>query len=154
MDCYFLDSSALVKRYLAEPGSTWIRGITAHASGNDIWITNITPVEVASTMHRKRRMGVLASPVVAQLPAWFQVDVRTLTNSLDITPVMVEAAIDLVGRHNLRSLDAIQLAVALALHGRRTKTGLPPLTFLSSDHNLLSATAAEGIPTDDPAAHP
>ena len=43
---YFVDSSALVKRYVNETGSVWLSGLVAPAAGNDIYIARITTVEV------------------------------------------------------------------------------------------------------------
>jgi len=43
---YFVDSSALVKRYVLETGTAWVRGITRRRSSTDIFIALITAVEV------------------------------------------------------------------------------------------------------------
>ena len=61
-----------------------------------------------------------------------------------------EQARTLIGRHVLRTLDAIQLASA----GQAEYILGEPVTFISSDRNLLAAAAAEGMPTDDPLNHP
>jgi len=47
MSSFFLDSSALVKRYLTETGSFWVQGIAASAAGNTIAVAEITRVEAA-----------------------------------------------------------------------------------------------------------
>ena len=63
---------------------------------------------------------------------------------------VLEAARFLVGRHPLPTLDALQLASAqraVSLLGE-------PITFVSSDRNLLNAAAAEGFAVDDPLRHP
>lgn len=36
MTAYFLDSSALVKRYVAEMGTVWVRAITAPSAAHTI----------------------------------------------------------------------------------------------------------------------
>jgi predicted nucleic acid-binding protein len=51
---YFVDSSALVKRYVRETGTAWVRGITRRRSSTDIIITLITAVEVTSAIARRR----------------------------------------------------------------------------------------------------
>jgi len=53
-------------------------------------------------------------------------------------------------RHPLRTLNAIHLAGAL--EAKRLLSIQP--TFISADTRLLTAAAAEGLPTDDPNAHP
>jgi len=45
MAIYFLDSSGLVKRYVAEMGTAWVQGMTDAASGNDRFIAQITGAE-------------------------------------------------------------------------------------------------------------
>ena len=46
MSVLFLDSSALVKRYITETGSAWIRIITARSAHNRIIVARIAWVEV------------------------------------------------------------------------------------------------------------
>jgi predicted nucleic acid-binding protein len=41
MALYFLDSSALVKRYISETGSVWVLGLFAAAFNNEIFIAAI-----------------------------------------------------------------------------------------------------------------
>ncbi len=41
----FLDSSALVKRYIVETGSAWIKSQTDPASGNQLYVAWITCAE-------------------------------------------------------------------------------------------------------------
>jgi hypothetical protein len=42
MTHYFLDSSALIKRYVAETGTNWVRSIILPGSGNIIVVAHIT----------------------------------------------------------------------------------------------------------------
>jgi predicted nucleic acid-binding protein len=42
MTQYFLDSSALIKHYVVEPGTTWVRSLTNRGSGNPVIIAQIT----------------------------------------------------------------------------------------------------------------
>jgi len=39
---YFVDSSALVKRYVHEVGTAWVRGITRRSSSTTTYIAGIT----------------------------------------------------------------------------------------------------------------
>jgi predicted nucleic acid-binding protein len=55
MAVYFFDSSALVKRYAAETGSTWVGQVTDPKSANRIYIATITGVEVISALMKKVR---------------------------------------------------------------------------------------------------
>ena len=54
-----------------------------------------------------------------------------------------------IDRHALRSLDAIQLASALALRDELEQGNVP--LFIASDHRLLEAARVENLPTWNPA---
>ncbi len=51
---YFVDSSALVKRYVLETGTVWVRGITRQNPSTVIYIAHITAVEVTCAVARRR----------------------------------------------------------------------------------------------------
>jgi hypothetical protein len=53
-NAYFVDSSALVKRYVVETGTAWVRAITRRTPSTHIYIALITPVEVTSAVARRR----------------------------------------------------------------------------------------------------
>jgi predicted nucleic acid-binding protein len=70
MVTYYLDSSALAKRYLVETGSAWIRSITAPAAGKVLIISRITLVEVSSALSRRYRQASISDiDYVTQLNA-------------------------------------------------------------------------------------
>jgi hypothetical protein len=50
---YFVDSSALVKRYVLETGTPWIRRLTRHNPSTVIYIAHITVVEVTCAVARR-----------------------------------------------------------------------------------------------------
>ena len=52
VDAYFLDTSALVKKYMAERGSTWIETLTDAESDNTIILARVTWVETLSAFTR------------------------------------------------------------------------------------------------------
>ena len=58
---YFVDSSALVKRYVRETGTAWVRSITRRRSSTNIYITLITAVEVTSAIARRRGVTLSAA---------------------------------------------------------------------------------------------
>ena len=60
-----------------------------------------------------------------------------------ITSAVLEIAVGLVDRHNLRSLDSNQLATAISAK-ERLHDG-EPFTFIGSDVKLLSAAKSEGL---------
>ena len=59
MPFYQCDASGLVKRYVDEVGSDWVRAIVAPASANIVSIADITRAEVTSALARRAREGVI-----------------------------------------------------------------------------------------------
>ena len=55
MAIYYLDSSALVKRYIAETGSNWVLNLLASAAGYTIFIAAIAPVEITAAIMARAR---------------------------------------------------------------------------------------------------
>ena len=80
----------------------------------------------------------------------FLADFETEYLSIPLENIVLSRARDLLTRYPLRSLDAIQLASALEAVNALGE----PLIFLSGDHNLLAAAAAENFHTDNPNLHP
>jgi hypothetical protein len=50
---YFLDTSAVVKRYVLEIGTAWIQALTDPAAGNVHCIARITPPETVAAITRR-----------------------------------------------------------------------------------------------------
>lgn len=149
MSTYFLDTSALAKRYLNEQGSSWIIDLTHTNAGNDIIVCDLTAVEFFSSLARRQREGIIAPEAVLKLQKQFVADFERQYLSMDLKePVLIRAR-DLVSSHPLRSLDAIQLASAL----EATSILNEPMTFVSADKNLLAVAASEGFATDNPNDH-
>ncbi len=51
---YYFDSSALVKRYINETGSTWVCGLFDPGLRHEAFIAAITPVEIIAAITRTR----------------------------------------------------------------------------------------------------
>jgi len=154
MSHFFLDSSALVKRYVTETGSGWLASITDAAAGNTLVVAEITRVEVAAAIAARHRApsGLSRSErdgAVALLLKHFNDEYQIIA----LTPNILSRAVDLTQAHTLRGYDALQLATALAAHQALLRAELLGLTFLVADHALLKAAQAEGLLAEDPNAH-
>jgi predicted nucleic acid-binding protein len=146
----FIDTSALAKRYLVEAGAPWVGHLTHPAAGNVIIISDVTTVEMSSLLARRVREGTLPqASATLLLNAFLQHAAREYL-SVPLDSHVLAQARSLVGKHPLRTLDAIQLASAL----RASIILGEPLSFITSDPNLLIAATAEGLSADDPLAHP
>lgn len=154
MSTYFFDSSALVKRYALETGTAWVSDLCDPASGHTILIANVTIVEVAAAVASKRRSRALTADVYNQIMQDFIRDVATQYQVLGVDQRVITLGVDLTGRQKLRGYDAVQLAVALTINRTLINQQFSPLTFVSADRDLLTATGNEGLLTDDPNQHP
>lgn len=153
MSNFYLDSSALAKRYLTEIGSAWINGITDPAMGNNIVIAEITLVEVAAALAARHRGGGLT---LAERDAAILLFTHHYANEymvIHIERAMIKQAADRTQNHRLRGYDAVQLAVALAVNDHYVARGLDPLIFITADTDLAAAGAAEGLAVDNPNHH-
>jgi hypothetical protein len=74
---YQFDTSALVKRYVNETGSIWVRTIVDLASGNVISTAQVTRAEVASALARRAREGSLSLVESERLIQAFEVHCLT-----------------------------------------------------------------------------
>jgi uncharacterized protein len=154
MTHYFLDSSALSKRYVAEVGTNWIRAITTPGAGNSIIIAQITPIEVVSAAMRRLREGTITVRTARAVRLLLDRHARREYRVVGLTAPIVQRAEDLLEHHPLRAYDSIQLASALESNHRLLAAGLSPLTFVAADTRLLTAAAVEGLATDNPQMHP
>ena len=153
MSLYFLDGSALVKRYVTETGSAWIRGLTNREARNPLIVARITWVEVLSALARRQREGNLTPDDVTHAVRAFRYDLHMQYQVSETDPALAEAAGDLVISHPLRAYDAVQLASALRAQSNLARIGAPALTFLTADDRLLAIAQAEGLRTDNPNHH-
>jgi uncharacterized protein len=151
---YFLDSSAIAKRYIPEIGTPWIRQITDPASQNDLFIARITWVEVLSALARRQREGSVSRNDVHRAIDIFAIHVDQQYGFVETDRLLTEAAGDLVRQYPLRAYDTIQLAAALQLKTTLNQAGSPDPIFLTADNRLLAIAQATGLLCDNPNQHP
>jgi predicted nucleic acid-binding protein len=96
MAAYFFDSSALVKRYVVESGTQWVRGLCAPAAGHTIYVVRITGAEVMAALARRTRTGSLTQSSAQRTMAAFRNDFGGSYLISELTPALVERAMDLV----------------------------------------------------------
>jgi predicted nucleic acid-binding protein len=149
----FLDSSALVKRYVAETGSGWIQSLAEPTAGHTLFIARITWVEVLSALARRQREAAAPPEDVAATVHQFRYDLDTQYQVIELDQALIELAGEMVLRHPLRTYDAVQLAAAWRVQSGLIQAGGPALTFVSADARLLAAAQTEGLLTDTPNDH-
>jgi predicted nucleic acid-binding protein len=150
LSTYFVDTSALGKRYLSEVGSSWVRSWSTPNSGNILVIAELTTIEMLSAFSRLLRTGSLSASDIANLRNNFLHHAEMEYIVVPLDTAVVRHARNLVTSHPLRTLDAIQLACASKAVAILSES----MTFVSGDNVLLAAASAEGFVTDNPYNHP
>ncbi len=150
---FYLDASALVKRYLAENGSAWVESLCADVANNAIAIARFGLVETAAAFAAKRRGQFITDGEYESALGELLRDASERYRLMAVGPMVMDHAIQLTRRRKLRGYDAIHLACALALNKPLVDLGLPLLTFVAADDNLLAAARSEGLPTENPNDH-
>jgi len=150
---YFLDSSALVKRYIAEVGTAWVQMLADTDAGNSLFIARIAWVEVLSAFARRQREGVLNAAEVDDLVDLFRTDLIEQYQVVEIAPTLAETAGRLIVQYPLRAYDAVQLAAALQIQAVLSQAENSALMFLSADERLLTVASTVGLATENPNQH-
>lgn len=146
---FFLDTSALVKRYAQEVGTEWVLGLID--SGNEIHIVSITGPEIVAAFNRKARLGDISIEAALQASEHFKEDYAGAYQIVELSHYLMFSAMSLAETHNLRGYDAVQLAAAMRL---KSTSELDDLVFVYADINLNAAANSEGLVTDNPNDHP
>jgi predicted nucleic acid-binding protein len=97
---YYADSSALVKRYVNESGSTWIQAICQPISNHIIALAHVGLAEIAAALSVKYRQNVLTADIRDGLLRDLQRYGRDQYWLVDVDQAMVTDAIDLIRRQN------------------------------------------------------
>jgi hypothetical protein len=154
MSHYYLDTSALVKYYVSETGSGWVRALIRATPQPLLVVSHIVPVEVFSALTRRLREEALTAEDFSLASSAFWRDYLNQFQIVIATAPIINAACELLERRSLRAFDAIHLAVALEANRSLVSHGRAPLVFLSADDRLNHAVSAEGLAVDNPNLYP
>jgi len=107
---FFVDSSALVKRYVLETGTAWVRGLTRQSPSRLIYIAHITAVEVTCAVARRRKGRTITAAKASSIMRRFRQHLDARYTVIEVTPELLDEAMRLGNAHSLRAYDAVQLA--------------------------------------------
>src|SRR5438067_7226753 len=154
MAAYYLDTSALVKRYTREHGSTWLVSPTARRAGHDLYTVRLTGPEAIAALHAQGPHGRVDGG-------------RRRTRQPGIPPPQAAPPAHRrgggggsgAGHGPGRAVWTPRVrcgASGRSARGRRHAggLGLPALTFVSADNDQRQAAVAEGLLVEDPNAYP
>ena len=133
----FLDTSALAKRYVAEPGSDKVMALCQQA--DSLVVSVICLPELISTFSRLVREKKLAKADYRKLKADAMADLAD-ADICQFTPDVLASGVSLLESHPLRAMDALHVACALAV---------APDIFVSVDQRQHSAARKAGLKIAD-----
>jgi predicted nucleic acid-binding protein len=149
MPGYFFDTSALAKAYRQETGTERVMALLGDVESRH-WISSLTVVEFQSVFAQKVREGELTLGDYQTLRRKFGGEVRA--KRLLVKGLLrrhQRAAERLIGTHaptkRLRTLDALQLAMALELLSDKTAD-----KFVLADEHLARVAGLEGLSVINP----
>jgi uncharacterized protein len=154
MKAFYVESSALVKRYAKEKGSAFIIGLLRPSAKNFLYSAKITEVEVCAALARRQKSLTLSINQTTKSRARFRSIFAKRLFAIDLTDAIINEAIRLTENHTLRGYDAVQLAAALFANRKRLNDGLTSLVFVSADDELNTAAQAEGLTVENPNNYP
>ena len=143
MTFLYLDTSALLKRYVAEAGSDEV--IAAMARADAVVTSLVTRTEVSAAIAKAVRRRVLDDDggrlahrrFLHEWPDFWR---------MPVTDALVARADTVAWDHGLRAYDAIQLAAALTCRETIATLGAHAL-FATFDRQLRDAALAAGLDT-------
>jgi uncharacterized protein len=145
---YFLDTSALVKLYVQEPGTDRLLPLVGDQSENRFAVLAISVVELRSAIRRRQRAGDIEASVAIAVFEAVQMHMESRFLRQAVNDTVIDTALEMIDRYALRAYDAVQLAGCLAI----CRTAAEAFTFVCSDQRLLEAARSEQLKVLDPAA--
>jgi len=140
---YFIDTSALFKRYFPERGTEQIDDIFNEANST-FYISDITIIEIVSNLKRKNEITrELNNEIYSKIKKEFFNDIaHENIKTVGIFSENIIKAITLIDKKYVTPLDSIQLATALQLNSE-----LQNIVFVCSDKKLSDLAQEYGIKT-------
>ncbi len=134
----YFDTSALIKRYVDEPGR---HEVLQRLRKNDCVVSAILPVEVRSALRRRAAEGTLDGKRIPAVLKRFTAD-RAFWTWIEVSRDVLASAEALSAAHPLRALDAIHVASAQLF---ATRIGSSGFAFVSADARQTAVAAALGM---------
>lgn len=139
---YYLDTNALIKRYVVEAGSNLVD--QWFEKSHSFFTSVITYAEVYATFARAYRLGLLNTEKLSLLSSHFQSDWEQF-KIIEVTQRVQKLISSLAIRFFLTGADLIQLASVITL----VEAGIS-ISFVTSDKRLFNAAKDYGLEVIDP----
>ena len=139
----YLDSSALVKMYIQEPGTDVVHDLVL--SSTACATSSIAYAETRAALARRHREGIIGTSEAAKIKSALLDDWQRFF-VVPVSLAIAKLAGDLAESHALRGMDAVHLATALWLKEQQPA----PLTLAAWDTRLLQAASSVGLAVEGP----
>lgn len=136
----FIDTSALIKNYIEEKGSTGLSDLMYQA--DEIFISLVTPIECIATIRRILVDKRITEDMYRTLKDEIFYDIKYF-QVLDNKNAL-QYCEPIIDRYQLKTLDSIQLSSALYVKDKI-------MTFVCCDNKLNKAAEAEKLEIINPA---
>ena len=149
MTRYYLDTSALVKRYRTERGMEAMAALFSERTWNDEFITShLTVLEVQAVAARALGARLLTQRAYESLLRLFNDDLEQAITVLPLTSAVLSEAIGVARQYTLRAGDCIHLATALRT--AQAEAVSATIVFVTSDMELYRAAGRAGFTPFNP----
>lgn len=149
MVAYYIETSALVKRYRTESGSAVIKELFTHLRQEEALTTShFTSLEVEAAAARALKARTMTTEAYGMMLWSYAQDMERWFTLLPVSSTLITEAADVTKAYALRAADAVHLATAL-----RLQRGLSVrLVFVTSDLELITACHSAGMSVLNPVA--
>ncbi len=147
MPIYYLDASAVLKRYFVdEAGARFMKTLLEEPEDDDVFcIASFGILEVNAAIRRRVSNQQLMHDALMR----FSLDSVEMLRVIPMDDDSFSEALSVIEDYRLRAGDAIHLATALSI---AAIAGGAQAIMVTSDTELLYASEAAGIPAIDPQA--
>lgn len=152
MTVYYLEPSALVKYYVTEPGSNWVRSLV-DTEDHVLATAEITIAEISAALAIIARVGRISRRQRDELWGKFKRDFLIRYEVLPTHRMIINHAAELCQKYPLRGFDAIHLASGLQLQETLAQQERMTITYVTGDDALVAAGQSEGLSVDNPFWH-
>jgi len=136
----FLDTSALAKRYVEEPGSEELENLLLSAV-KEVTVSTLALPEFSAAISRKVRNKELSDGMAAEAMKEIEIDWNGLFTKIPLIEELAKQAASLTIRFPLKGADAVHLVSAVASDAD---------LFIASDRQLLNAASKIGLQSYNP----
>lgn len=147
MPVYYIETSALLKKYRTEKGTDAVEELFQEKHENDRFVTSyLTLLESVSVVTRMFKSGSFSRRLYQATLGNLERDSSRLMSLDSVSDAVISEAIKQSMTHALRAPDAIHLASALRISSASNEK----IYFLCSDTRLKTACLSSGLLVLDP----